>query len=81
MSEGPQNTEPFAPLSLLANPEVQHLRAIVTSDLIGDVTFASWLVSNDAELGGRRPIDVLDTEPDAVEVAARHWAAALRSRM
>lgn len=81
MSEDEHDPKLVAPLSLLSNPEVQHLRTIVTPDLISDFTFAHWLVSNDAELGRRRPIDVLDTDPDAVELAARHWAAALRSRM
>lgn len=47
-------------------------------DLISRWTLASWLVSNEPELGGARPIDALHQgDVDAVVLIARNWARTL----
>lgn len=51
------------------------LEALRTDPQVSDWQAALWFVGPNGWLGGRRPVDVLDAEPDAVADTARREAA------
>jgi hypothetical protein len=51
------------------------LEALRSDPRMSDWQAALWFVGPNGWLGGRRPVDLLDAEPDAVAGAARHEAA------
>lgn len=51
------------------------LEALRSDPQVSDWQAALWFVGPNGWLGGRRPVDVLDAEPDAVADAARREAA------
>jgi len=62
-------------------PGLDAVLEVLSEELVSRWTVASWLFSDEPELGGERPVDVLaDGGPEAVAAVlgvARRWAAQL----